>query len=304
MHGLGTKIGPCLRDISAWARGSKNVKAVVSLAELLGKLTIVIGVLSYISEAPERARQRHYQAWQLINGARKSPGEAGRSIAIGVLVADHEKMTDLDLSGGNFAGKDFRTGRLPGVNFTNAKLDGTKFSCKAGLFMSDHWLPSYSSCWITDLERARFATISISEVHFEDANLKDAILGGSSTGLTVIENSSFSRADMQNITVQDARLRNNTFSYAQMQNSKWLGGAILSQNQFVGANLKGARWYGVDFRDSLAIDFTDADLSEVRVSDQVVPFQDEVLSDDNVRLQKARLCRTRFSDRIVNRDCR
>jgi len=91
-----SSVGSWVRATAVWTRRSRTVKAVVSIAELLGKLTIVAGILSFIIEAPERAKQRHYQAWQLINEVpRGSPGDAGRSIAIGVLVKDHVPMYEL-----------------------------------------------------------------------------------------------------------------------------------------------------------------------------------------------------------------
>jgi uncharacterized protein YjbI with pentapeptide repeats len=297
------KIEARLRAASEWLRRSKSVKTATSIAQLLGKLTIMVAILSFIFEAPERAKQRHYQAWQLINGARMSPGEAGRSIAIRVLVDDHVEMIDIDLTGGNFRGKNFQAADMPGVNFTNAKIDGANFSCKAGIFVNEYWFPAYSFCWITNLEGARFATESITGTYFDNANLKDAVLGGSSAGLTIVEGSSFLKADMRGITLQDTRLSNNVFSYAKLQNSRWLGGTIANKNMFVGANLQNARWYGLDLGDGKATDFTDADLSGIRVSDQIVPFQDDELREDDKRLHAAKLCRTKFSGRVSNRNC-
>jgi uncharacterized protein YjbI with pentapeptide repeats len=110
------------------------------------------------------------------------------------------------------------------------------------------------------------------------------------------------RTEMQGVTVRDSRVTDNNFSYAKMQNSKWLGGAIISKNLFIGAHLTGARWYGLDFEGE-GMDFTDADLSGVRVSDQIVPFQDDELLEDDKRLQKAKLCRTKLSNRVSNRNC-
>jgi uncharacterized protein YjbI with pentapeptide repeats len=281
---------------------SKVVKAIVSTATVFGKFAIVIGILNFIVEAPERAKQRHYQSWQLINGARQSPGEAGRSIAIGVLIDDHIEMADLDLSGGTFRKKNFQTAIMPGVDFTNAKIDGSDFSCKSGLYINEYWIPRYCWCWVTNLEVARFATTSLIDVKFVRADLNDAFIGGNST---IIEKSRFMKAKMHGVTIQDSRLRDNNFNYTELQNSRWLGGTIISKNLFVGANLRDARWYGIEFQDGHGTDFTDADLSGILVSDQITPLQEGYeLTESDKRLHDAKLCRTKFSNHLSTRDCR
>jgi uncharacterized protein YjbI with pentapeptide repeats len=237
-----------------WSQRSKTVKAGVSFAGLLGKVTIVFGILSFLVEGPERARQRHYQAWQLINGARNLPGEAGRSIAIGVLVDDHE-MPDLDLTGVNFQGMNFQGAKMLGVDFTGARIDRADFSCKAGFFVSEYWFPTCSRCWETNLEGASFVNKSISRNKFDHSNLKYALLGGISTAAknpegvkwTSVECSSFVGADMQLVTIRGAFLKNNIFDYAKLQKSSWKGSTIDSNNSFVGAHLNQARWYGLRF---------------------------------------------------------
>src|SRR5271167_3861180 len=98
-----------LQRIANSIRTSPTVKAAVSIATVLGKLTIFFGILSFILEAPDRAKQRHYQAWQLIDAARLHPGDAGRSIALGVLVGDQQEMRDLDLTNANLQGRILRS---------------------------------------------------------------------------------------------------------------------------------------------------------------------------------------------------
>ena len=297
-----SKLGSCFHVVSAWLRTS-TAKNILSIAEALGKLTVVVGILSYIIEAPERAKQQHYQAWQLINGARTSPGEAGRSIAIGVLVGDHVPLIDLDLKKGNFQDKDFRGAQMPGVDFTEANVDRVNFSCKTGFYVSEHWIPGFDYCLPTNLQAARFATERIIKANFDYANLKDATIGARKEGVTTLEDTTFLHTTMSNTTIQTSKVRNATFDDADLQSSQWLGGDLLDKNSFIRANLKKARWYGLNFGGSQQIDFTDADLSEIRVSDQIGPFPDDVLLETDKRLLKAKLCRTKFSKGVSNRDC-
>jgi uncharacterized protein YjbI with pentapeptide repeats len=293
-----------ISDINQWMQSPK-VEGILSIAEKLGKLTIVVGILSYIWEAPERSKQRHYQAWQLINAARTSPGEAGRAIAIADLMADHTEMIELDLTRGNFMEMNFKSANMPGVNFSGARIDGAHFACKSGWFVSDHWIPAFDPCWTTNLEGAHIITSSITRVEFDDARLNDAILGGSPEHPTAIENNSFVRAQMQEVTVQASRLSNNDFSHACMKGSWWLGGTMGLKNAFVGADLTGARWYGLNFQDNNDVDFTDADLSDVTVSNDIVPPLQgaELLREEDKRLEKVKLCRTKFSNGVSNRNC-
>ena len=60
--------------VAAWLQ-TPTAKNILAFAEAAGKLTIVVGILSYIVEAPDRSKQHHYQAWQLINGARPRQGK-------------------------------------------------------------------------------------------------------------------------------------------------------------------------------------------------------------------------------------
>ena len=51
------------------------------LLELLGKFTVVVGMASYLLGAGDRAKQKHYQAWQVLSlasGRRRT--SAGRTL--------------------------------------------------------------------------------------------------------------------------------------------------------------------------------------------------------------------------------
>ena len=186
---------------------------------------------------------------------------------------------------------------MPGADFSGAKLDGATFSCKAGFFLTEYWLPTYSSCWETNLQEARFVTGMIVNNDFDHAKLKDAIFGGNANGLTIVEQSRFFGADMSGVTFQTSWFIDNNFNDADMHDSKWQGGSIKSGNAFVKANLKSARWYGLEFEDGHGTDFTDADLSSVRVSDEIVPLRDDELSENDKRLRYGSNLRQAQSDR-------
>ena len=47
--------------------------AIFDLLELAGRCTILIIAVLWVLEADDRAKQRHYRAWELINGRKDRP---------------------------------------------------------------------------------------------------------------------------------------------------------------------------------------------------------------------------------------
>ena len=48
------------------------------LLEYCGRLSILVAVIFYALETPQRTMMRHYQAWQVINSAQGKGGSGGR----------------------------------------------------------------------------------------------------------------------------------------------------------------------------------------------------------------------------------
>ena len=46
----------------------------LEVLEYLGSLSILVGIIFYFSESGDRIKQRHYQAWQVINTAQGKGG--------------------------------------------------------------------------------------------------------------------------------------------------------------------------------------------------------------------------------------
>jgi hypothetical protein len=49
--------------------------ALFDLLEIAGRLTVLVAVVIWFLEADDRAKERHYRAWELINAARGSWGQ-------------------------------------------------------------------------------------------------------------------------------------------------------------------------------------------------------------------------------------
>ena len=56
--------------------------AFLEVLEYLGTLSLLLAVVSYFSESGDRIKQKHYQAWQVINSAQAKGGSGGRIDAL------------------------------------------------------------------------------------------------------------------------------------------------------------------------------------------------------------------------------
>lgn len=62
--------------------------ALFDLLELAGRATILVAIALWFLGAGDRAKERHYRAWDLINSARGSTGDGGRRDALQDLNTD------------------------------------------------------------------------------------------------------------------------------------------------------------------------------------------------------------------------
>ena len=79
-------------------------RVLVDLARLLrileysSFLSVMFAVVVYFNEAPDRKKQKHYQAWQVINTAQGKGGSGGRIEAMQELNADKIPLVGVDAS--------------------------------------------------------------------------------------------------------------------------------------------------------------------------------------------------------------
>ena len=70
----------------------------LEVLEYVGTLSIVFGVISYFAESGDRVKQKHYQAWQVINTAAGKGGSGGRIDALEELNQDNVPLVGVDVS--------------------------------------------------------------------------------------------------------------------------------------------------------------------------------------------------------------
>jgi Pentapeptide repeats (8 copies) len=121
----------------------------LEVLEYLGSLSILVAVIFYFSESGDRTKQKHYQAWQVINTAQGKGGSGGRLEALQELNADRVPLVGVDVSGAylqnihlekaklvraNFSAADVRMADFRGADFSDANLRGANF--RGGNFLS------------------------------------------------------------------------------------------------------------------------------------------------------------------------
>lgn len=148
----------------------------LEVLEYLGSFSVLVAVLFYFSESGDRIKQKHYQAWQVINTAQGKGGSGGRIDALQELNADRVPLVGVDVSGAFLQNIDLRGAKLPRSNFNatdmrNSDLRGTEFT--------DSDLRS-ANLRESQLQKADFLGADLSDSDLTGTNLTGANLQGQS----------------------------------------------------------------------------------------------------------------------------
>jgi len=167
-----------------WAAFLLSRWAFLECLEYLGILSVLFAVVFYYSEAGDRQKQKHYQAWQVINTAQGKGGSGGRIEALQELNADGVPLVGVDVSGAFLQGLRLPRGRLLRANLAAADLrdsvlDGCDLSyaeLKSANFRRGHL--DRTDLRQADLEGADLAGASLVAADLTGASLRDADLHG------------------------------------------------------------------------------------------------------------------------------
>ena len=174
----------------------------LEVLEYLGNFGVLVAVVFYFAESGDRLKQKHYQAWQVINTAQGKGGSGGRLEALQELNTDGVPLVGVDVSGAflqgihlehaglvrsnfntadlrdcDFAFADFSDASLRGVNFRNCTLRSVNFAgadlTEADLFGTDLAGANLSAATLTsaDLRNANLAGVKWSNTAFKNANI-------------------------------------------------------------------------------------------------------------------------------------
>src|SRR5260370_2104673 len=164
--------------------------AFLEVLEYVERLGILVAIIFYFVDSGNRTKQRHYQAWQVINTAQGKGGSGGRVEALQELNADGVPLVGVDVSGAflqsihlqgarlvrsNFSGTDLRDSDFPFADFSDANLRSVNFR-QSNLHNAhfQHVHLDYADLWGADLSGADLSGAEIDSVDLRFANLANA----------------------------------------------------------------------------------------------------------------------------------
>jgi len=165
----------------------------LEVLEYLGTFSILVGVIFYFLESGDRVKQRHYQAWQVINTAQGKGGSGGRIEALQELNADRVPLVGVDVSSAFLQGLDLHGANLSRSDFSSADLRNSNLSS--------------ANFTLSNLNSANLRNAALTHVKFTDADLQSADLVGSDlSGVDLsganLDDADLRRADLKNIEWQ------------------------------------------------------------------------------------------------------
>jgi len=170
-----------------WLAYALSNWTLLEVLEYLGSFSVLIAVIFYFAESGDRVKQRHYQAWQVINTAQGKGGSGGRIEALQELNSDHVPLVGVDVSSAflqglnlrnanllrtDFNSADLRNSNLAGVDFTLANLNSANLRGAA----LDHAKCVDTDLRNTDLETTSLVGADLSRASLDEADLRSADL--------------------------------------------------------------------------------------------------------------------------------
>ncbi|MEA5542905.1 pentapeptide repeat-containing protein, partial [Limnoraphis robusta Tam1] len=191
------------------------------LAKMLGQvetISLLIALVLYIKEIPERRKESHYQAWSTIDAAKGVKVSYARMMA----------LQDLNEDGIPLRGLDAVDADLTAINLPKADLSSSNLT-KAILKEAN-------------LSRANFDKALLARADLSGANLSHA-----NFSFAKLSYANLSLANLNHANLICADLRNGQMSGADLQGAQ-LSGANLDGAYLTGANLQGANVSEFDLR--------------------------------------------------------
>jgi hypothetical protein len=153
---------------------------------------ILVAVIFYFSESGDRLKQKHYQAWQVINTAQGKGGNGGRIDALQELNEDGVPLVGVDASGAFLQGL-----RLEKANLARATLNAA------------------------DVRNSILPSIDFSDADLRSANFRDSNCRGASFRNATLDEADFSGADLSSADFTGATLANADLRNANLQAIDW-----------------------------------------------------------------------------------
>ena len=181
--------------------------AFLEILEYLGSFSVLIAVIFYFSESGDRIKQKHYQAWQVINTAQGKGGSGGRI----------EALQELNIDGVPLVGVDVSSAFLQGIRLPGARLRRANFTA-------------------ADVRNSYFRAADFADANLSSSNFRSSILRNASFEGAQMDDADFSDADLSGADLYNASLAQVDLRRTDLSGVRWQGIQDLT-----GANIFGVR---------------------------------------------------------------
>jgi hypothetical protein len=163
----------------------------LEVLDYLETFSVLIAVIFYFSESGDRVKQRHYQAWQVVNTSQGKGGSGGRIDALQELNRDGVPLVGVDVSGAFLQGVRLEKARLVRANFNAADVRDGNFE---GADFTD-----------SNLRSTNFRGSRLIRVSFRGASLDEGDLSGADLTGADLSDANLADVDLTNATLRDVR---------------------------------------------------------------------------------------------------
>jgi hypothetical protein len=165
--------------------------AFLEVLEYVERLGILVVIAFYFADAGNRAKQKHFQAWQVINTAQGKGGSGGRVEALEELLEDKVSLIAVDVSDAVLLGVRLDKARLDRSNFHGVDARGASFQ--------------KSKMEFSDFTSANVRGGNFSRADLKNADLRDADLMGADFTEADLGETDFSGADLRKVDLSRAK---------------------------------------------------------------------------------------------------
>jgi hypothetical protein len=174
----------------AWLAYGLSQWSFLEVLEYLGSLSVLVAVIFYFREAGDRLKQKHYQAWQVINTSQHMGGSGGRIDALAELNSDGVPLTGVDVSSAFLQGIQLPNGKLARAKFDGADLRNSNLS-GADL--------SYASLNGANVRDSTLDSVNFNMADLSDADFCSARFDGANLAGATLDNADLGNADIRAI---------------------------------------------------------------------------------------------------------
>jgi uncharacterized protein YjbI with pentapeptide repeats len=190
-------------------------KVLIIIVEKGLLISLISGVLKYYWEAPQRQKQKEFQAWTIINNAAGKEVSGGRISALQDLNENGVELWNLVLDRANLSGIKLENGKLAQTSFKRAILECTQEKCsnlrKANLYQSNFYDASLSKI---DFRETNLIDANLQKAYLEQAKFQKAHLYKANLKESKIKGANFQGADLEDTKFKDAIMCGDVFDQA------------------------------------------------------------------------------------------